>query len=318
MKILGISFGRKGRSCDILVKHALLSAKAVGAQVKFMNTIQMDIGHCRSCAACIIARDQGRQIHCALKDDYALLEEAVLEADAVLVAAPVYAIGPAGQLKNFIDRFGPAHDIAGARAEQENRRALGKPLLDERIFSNKYIGYISVGGAMTRHWVSMGLPGFKMFAASSCWTVVGQMDVWDMGRRAHPVFDGELMEKTAAFGRHLASCDGKLPEEISWFGEEGICPVCHNRLISISPGGRADAVECPLCGIRGTLQIVDGKISVAFSAGEQNRARGKWEGQLEHYNEINAMVGEAIPKLQAHKDDMKGLMIPYETFEDTY
>lgn len=318
MKLLGISFGRKGRSCDILTKHALLAAKALGAQVKFINTIQMDIGHCRSCAACIISRDRGGPIQCALKDDYAVLEDAVLEADAILITAPVYAIGPVGQLKNFIDRFGPAHDIAGASHEQEKRRAGGKPLLDERMFSDKYIGYISVGGAVTHHWVSMGLPGFKMFAASSCWTVVGQMDVWDMGRRANPAFDEALMAKAAAFGRHMAMCDGKKPEEIAWFGDEGICPVCHNRLISISPGERADDVECPLCGIRGTLQIADGKIKVVFGAKEQNRARGKWEGQLEHYNEINSMVAEAIPKLEAHKDSMKTLLAPYETFEDTY
>lgn len=77
-------------------------------------------------------------------------------------------------------------------------------------------------------------------------------------------------------------------------------------------------MECPLCGIRGTLQIADGKIKVVFGAKEQNRARGKWEGQLEHYNEINSMVAEAIPKLEAHKDSMETLLAPYETFEDTY
>ena len=318
MKLLGISFGRKGRSCDIITKQALIAAREQGAEVKFINTVQMNIGHCKSCAACIASRDRGGQIKCAVKDDYEILEEAVLDADAILVAAPVYAIGPAGQMKNFIDRFGPAHDIAGAVYEQEKRKKQGTPLLDERMFSNKYIGYISVGGAITHHWVSMGLPGFKMFAASTCWTVVGQMDVWDMGRRANPAFDNELMEKAAEFGRHMFSCQGKTAEEISWFGDEGICPVCHNRLLSISPGNDADQVECPLCGIRGSLQVTGGKIRMVFDAEDQKRARGKWEGQLEHYNEINSMIGEAIPKLKANESRMKELMAPYETFTDTY
>lgn len=318
MKLLGISFGRKGRSCDIITKQVLLAAREAWAQVKFINTIQMDIGHCKSCAACIAGRDRGGQITCALKDDYQILEEAVLDADAILVTAPVYALGPVGQLKNFIDRFGPAHDIAGAVHEQEKRKAAGAPLLDERMFTRKYVGYISVGGAVTHNWVSMGLPGFKMFAASSCWIPVGQMDVWDMGRRANPAFDAKLMGQAKDFGRHIVLCDGKSPEQVEWFGDEGVCPVCHNRFISIDAGAMADDVECPLCGIHGSLQIVDGKIRVAFSGQEQNRARGRWEGQLEHYNEINSMIEIAIPKLMAHKEDMQELMAPYEGFEDTW
>lgn len=318
MKVLGISFGRKGRSCDIITKQALLEAKKAGAQVKFINTIGMEIGHCRSCAACVIGRDRGGQILCAFKDDYQVLEEAVLDADAILVAAPVYALGPVGQLKNFIDRFGPAHDIAGATHEQEKRKAEGKPLLDERMFQRKYVAYISVGGAVTHNWVAMGLPGFKMFGASTCWIPVGQMDVWDMGRRANPAFDEELMQKAADLGRHIAQCEGKSLEEVEWFGDEGVCPVCHNRFISIDAAASVDDVECPICGIHGQLSVEDGKIRVTFSQKEQNRARGRWEGQLEHYNEINSMVDIAIPKLAAHKDDMKELLAPFEEFADTY
>ena len=315
MKILGISFGRAGKSCDQLTKQALLAAQAAGAEVKFINTIKMDIGHCRSCAACIIGRDTGRQIQCAFRDDYQALEEAILDADGVSVAAPVYALGPVGQLKNFIDRFGPAHDIAGASAEQEKRRAAGTELLDERIFAPKYVAYISVGGAVTRNWTAMGLPNFRMFAASTCWTCVGQLDVWGMGERGMPVFDEGLMDQAAGLGQHMAESIGKAPEDIEWYGEEGVCPVCHNSLISL---GKTTAVECPICGIRGTLSVDGDRVSVSFSEAERKRARGTWGGQMEHYNEICYMVGRSIEKLQAHKDDMAELLKPYVSFRDTY
>lgn len=318
MKVLGISFGRKRKSCDTILKQALIGAREAGADVKFINTIDMTIGHCKSCAACVIGRDRGGQIHCAVKDDYQILEEAMIEADAILVAAPVYALGPVGQLKNLIDRFGPAHDIAGMTAEQEKRKENGTPLLDERLFKRKYVGYISVGGAITHNWVSMGLPGFKMFGASTCWIPVGQMDVHDMGRRGEAVFDTELMETAYGLGKHIVACDGKEMESVEWYGEEGICPVCHNSFISIGTAPDPGKVECPLCGCYGTASMVDGQIKVEFTQEEQDRARGRWAGQQEHYKEICSMVDIAIPKIMAHKDKMPELMKPFDEFVDTY
>ena len=49
MKVLGISFGRKNQRSDVMVKEALFAAKAAGADVQFINTITLDIGHCRAC-----------------------------------------------------------------------------------------------------------------------------------------------------------------------------------------------------------------------------------------------------------------------------
>ena len=49
MKVLGISFGRKNQRSDVLVKEALFAAKAAGADVQFINTLTLNIGHCRAC-----------------------------------------------------------------------------------------------------------------------------------------------------------------------------------------------------------------------------------------------------------------------------
>ena len=68
-----------------------------------------------------------------LKDDYLELENEVLEADGIIVAAPVYSIAPTSQLKNFIDRFSAAHDPE----QQKNRKRIksgATELLDERLF----------------------------------------------------------------------------------------------------------------------------------------------------------------------------------------
>lgn len=155
MKVLGISFGRRNQRSDVMVKEALFAAKAAGAEVQFINTVRMDIGHCRACDYCSRMRDKGEtEIHCCMKDDYHILEEACLEADGIIIGAPVYAVGIVGQFKNFVDRFGPSHDRAALIEENKKRKAEGKPELDPRYFKDRYTGFISVGGAETHNWVS--------------------------------------------------------------------------------------------------------------------------------------------------------------------
>ena len=141
MKVLGISFGRKNQRSDVLVKEALFAAKAAGADVQFINTVALNIGHCRACDYCSRQRDKGEvEIHCCMKDDYHILEEACLEADGIIIAAPVYAVGIVGQFKNFVDRFGPSHDRAALIEENKKRIAEGSglPLHDVNMFINQF------------------------------------------------------------------------------------------------------------------------------------------------------------------------------------
>lgn len=317
MKVLGISFGRKMRCSEIMVKEALYQAKAAGAEVEFIRTVDMNIGHCKGCGACSAVRDRGGQVKCILKDDYLQLEEAILDADGIIIAAPVFSVGITGQLKNFLDRMGAAHDQAALLAEQKKRLDAGKSgdeLLDPRYFKERYVGYISVGGASTQNWVAFGLPMMHLFDFSCRMKVVGQIDAYDQGRKANPVFDSELMEQCAVLGRAVAESVGKPYEEVEWVGEEGTCPVCHCNLLSIKPGGSTE-VECPICGINGELEVKDKKIQVTFSEAERNRARGTLAGLNEHYHEIQGMIKVCVPKLQANKDTLPGMLEKYEKFD---
>lgn len=314
MKVLGISFGRKNQRSDVLVKEALFAAKAAGADVQFINTLTLNIGHCRACDYCSRMRDKGEvEIHCCMKDDYHILEEACLEADGIIIAAPVYAVGIVGQFKNFVDRFGPSHDRAALLEENRKRKEEGKPELDPRYFKGRYVGYISVGGAQTHNWVALGLPMLDLFSFSLCMKCVGHVDAYDQGRTGHPLLDQELMEKCSKLGTAVAQSLGKPYEEVNtWEGEEGVCPVCHNSLLSVTGTTR---VECPICGIWGTLSVNGEKVSVAFSEEEKNRARNTTIGIYEHYNEIQNMIKVCVPKLTAHKEDLEKKMEKYKNFE---
>jgi multimeric flavodoxin WrbA len=316
MKILAISMGRHDHNCDIVAKHTLMAAKELDAEVKFVNTMDMKINHCTGCGACSALRDRGKQIKCVIKDDYLELENDVLDADGIILVAPVYSLAPSGQLKNFIDRFGAAHDLSAATEEQKKRiEAKAEELLDERLFKERYVAYISVGGAHTPNWVSMGLPNMYMFGMSVCMNVVGQLDAYDMGHRTNPLLDAGFLKEVSDLGKHLVNSVGKKREEITWVGDEGVCPVCHNKFISI---GDTTQVECPICGILGELSIQNGKINVEFSEQEQQRARNTMNGLYEHYYELKDMMAVIIPKLQANKNVLPELMKPYKEFESTY
>ncbi len=316
MKVLGISFGRLNQRSDVMVKEALFAAKAAGAEVEFINTVRLNIGHCRACDYCSRCRDKGdTQIHCCMKDDYHILEEACLDADGIIIGAPVYAVGIVGQFKNFVDRFGPSHDRAALLEENKKREAEGKPLLDPRYFKDRYTGYISVGGAQTHNWVSLGLPMLDLFSFSFCMKCVGHVDAYDQGRTGHPLLDPELMKKCGELGKAVAQSLGKPYEEVdTWVGDEGVCPVCHNPLLSIN---KTTDVECPVCGIWGKLSVEGTKVHINWPKEEIARARNTTPGIYEHYNEIQNMIKVCVPKLTANQEAIKQQMEKYIHFDQT-
>ena len=317
MKVLGISFGRKNERCDILVKEALFAAKEAGAEVEFVNTMKMNITHCHACDFCSRQRDNGSvEIGCAFKDGYQELADKYFDCDGVIIAAPVYAVGIVGQFKNFLDRLCPAHDRANIIEENKKRQAQGKELLDPRYLKDRYSGYISVGGAQTHNWVSLGLPMLHLFDFSCCQKCVGHVDAYDQGRTGSPLLDKALMKKCADLGRAVAQSIGKPYEEVNtWVGDDGDCPVCHNRLVSLN--GTTN-VECPVCGIWGELKIEDGKVFVDWPEKEIARARNTLPGIYEHHDEIRNMITVCVPKLMENKEFLDEKIKKYKNFENNW
>ncbi len=317
MKVLGISFGRKNQRSDIMVKEALFAAKEAGADVQFINTIAMRIDHCHGCDYCSRMRDKGEvEIHCCLKDDYHILEEAYLDCDAVIIAAPVYAVGIVGQFKNFLDRLCPSHDRAALIECNKKREAEGKPLLDPRYFKDRFSAYISVGGANTRNWVALGLPMLHLFDFSMLQKCVGHVDAYDQGNTGSPILDRDLMARCASLGTALVNACNHPDQDPGWNGDpdDGVCPVCHCRLLNV---GTTTDVECPICGIWGKIAIEDGKVRVTWSEQEKNRARNTITGIYEHYNEIQNMIKICVPKLTNPDNDalIKKEMERYRNFD---
>ncbi len=317
MRVLGISFGRRMKNCEILVKEALMEAEKAGHEVALIRMIDYDVKPCIGCGGCGNSLDKGGSGRCVIKDDLPLIDEEFLKSDAIIVGAPVYALGPSGQLKQMADRMGPSHDLAFLTMANKQRIAEGKTgdqLLDPRNFKQRYAGLISVGGAVTHNWVSFGLPTMHILCFPSQIKVIDQIDAYGMGSKGSPLLDEDLMERTRRLGRNIVSAVGKPHDEIGWLGDDdGVCPVCHCDLVMLSGTTR---VECPVCGSYGQLSVDGDKVKVTFSEAEQKRSRLYLPGKMEHYNEIKSFSGIAGPKIMAAGDELKRKLKKYEGYRE--
>ena len=308
MNILGISFGKKNANTDILVKEALFGCReaAPDAEIRFVNTCNLNIGRCRGCGACATQLEKGKDNVCIFKDDFQALEEEVRWADAIVLGAPVYVLQPVGQFKDFVDRFSCRHDYSAITYVLDGRRT-GKFPGDpdaypmERL-KKRTVSYVSVGGASTENWTSMGTATLHLFGFPPMMKVMGNYNANAMGLIGNPYIDPELIENMHEMGRRTVK--GYYDDSVEFFQPaskpEGVCPVCHQRMITIMP--KSTKVECPVCGIEGQLRIENDEIKVDFSEEQQNRARGTFKGLREHTVEIQGFGSICGPKIMANKE----------------
>lgn len=315
MKILALSFGRKGQNCDIVAKEALLGAKELGAEIRFINTSNKLIRSCIGCFGCSHSREKGGDGLCVLKDDMRIVEDAILDADGVIIAAPVYSVGPNGQLKCLIDRMGLSHDRAFSDLAKGQIEAAGQEpetVMDMRVFKDRYLGFLAVGGASDEGWTSMALPSMHLLAFSMQMPVVDHFNVFDMNIRVNPALHPDLMERVNRLGRNVAGAVG-APDKytVAWKGDRpGICPACHNDLLKIGDGLN---VECPICGMRGRLSIQNGQVKADFPEEEFQHSRMRYGGVHEHMMEL-LTIEERIPDaVKAKLPDLKGYLARYES-----
>jgi multimeric flavodoxin WrbA len=101
VKVLGISGSpRKGRNTEKLLYLALEAAGEAGASTELISLAELNIRQCVGCNTCV------REKRCPLDDgdDMALVKGKLLEANAVVFAAPSYFGSVPGVMKNAMDR----------------------------------------------------------------------------------------------------------------------------------------------------------------------------------------------------------------------
>jgi multimeric flavodoxin WrbA len=99
MKVLGL-FGspRRGGNTEILLEEALQGAGKEGAEIERLYLSDLDITPCTECHGC----DETGS--CVILDDMQKIYPKLLEADAIILASPIFFYGVTAWAKALIDR----------------------------------------------------------------------------------------------------------------------------------------------------------------------------------------------------------------------
>jgi len=119
VKILGIvGTPIKKGNCQYFLEEALKVTESVGpVETELVHLKDYKIEYCIGCEQCLRRVHKKQQevgfdvipvpikgYNCTIKDDMEILHNKMLEADGILLAAPVYIASLPGQVKTFIDR----------------------------------------------------------------------------------------------------------------------------------------------------------------------------------------------------------------------
>jgi multimeric flavodoxin WrbA len=175
---------RRAGNSSTLAKRVAEGAEAAGAKVESFFLHEMDISPCDACEAC---RDKS-ETDCILEDDMKDLFPKLRQADAIVIASPIYWFTVSAQTKLLMDRW----------------YALGGP--EGHAFKGKRFGIV-LTYADTDPFSSGAVNALRTFqdalnyvGASSIGMVYGS--AWEAGEIKK---NKELMEKAYALGKQLAS-----------------------------------------------------------------------------------------------------------------
>ncbi len=100
-KLLVISASpRRGGNSDALCDEFIKGAKEAGNNVEKIFLKDKKINYCTGCGYCSSHGQSG----CSQKDDMTEILDKMIDADAIVMATPVYFYAMNGQMKTFIDR----------------------------------------------------------------------------------------------------------------------------------------------------------------------------------------------------------------------
>ena len=296
MKLLGISCGRRMGNSEILLREALMGAAELGIETEVLCLLDVDVKPCIGCKVCP-AEITGKE-DCVIKDDAVFVWNKIMDCDGLIISGPVYCLTPPGYLLLIRDRlFGSKSDVAWMMERKKLKAQGEKVFVDERCFKTRPGAFISVGGSVTPDWLSLGLSIFQTMTFSIQLEVIDELMVLGTNIiEGQVLLNDAAMERAHKMGRNVGAVMGKPAAEMKWQGNEmGTCPVCHGNEITIK--GK-NPVQCPICGIYGELQVVNGEIKVIFSEEEKKRSRLTIAGKMEHWDEYHPVEPEKAWALQ--------------------
>lgn len=308
-KILAISGGSKNGTNDQMAKEALMGAKEAGAEIEFINMLDLDLVPCNGCVSCVTGRDgvfAGGSARCIRKDDLRWLEDKIYDSDGVIFVMPIFEKGVPGFFRSFQDRIaGPSHDLGMLTIARDihEKKGGGPGGPDPRAFKQRCATFIGIGGS---DWACRMTADFALFAMVQQWQVIDYM-VFTWAKSL--AMEDERVASIREAGRTIAKMAAN-PSTYKYLGDPGVCANCHSRLMYIADD--AKSVECSVCGIKGELTIEDGKLTYKYPPEQMEHAHNLLPGKIKHVEDIGRMEGKFAAEKQS--DEYKRRAEVYKAF----
>jgi multimeric flavodoxin WrbA len=218
-KILGIiGSPRKLGNSEIVIKE--ISANLTEPhELKLIRLTDFNILPCRGCYQCLFGKGD-----CVLNDDFERVLQAIVDADALIVAAPAYFLGPNSSLKRLLDR--------GLAFYAHIEKNWDKPAVG--------VGIAGIEGK--EGYTLLGVESFlKLIGAEikQCIMVYGALP-------GEIFYNEKNREKAAELAESLFR---PVPEK-----QAPSCPLCGGATFRFLGDNR---VRCMLCSNTGTIQLAD-------------------------------------------------------------
>lgn len=208
-KLLGLvgSYRRTGNS-EIVIKA--IAERMAGWDCSFIRLPALQIKPCKGCYACLMPG-----VMCNINYNMQWLLERLTEADAIIVAAPNYVLGPVGIMKMIADRTLQSFSL-------QSRLKLIKTAVVLTLGREDYRGYSDT--ALVAQVAALGLK-------------VNSVDLFHGTFPGEVVLDKDFDDKISRIAAAL------LNDTQDYSGESNRCPRCFSDLFRMRDGD----IECALC-----------------------------------------------------------------------
>ena len=228
------------------------------------------------------------------------------EADGILVVDPIYESGGSGLFHVLTDRMGPGHDTGMLLMLDGKLKEQGKEGLNPRIFQQKAISFVGIGGS---DWACRVQTDHAMCAMSPAWKIIDN-DFFSWSKDV--IMHDDKIARMQEIGRNLAEA-AKDIAAAKYMGEPGVCPHCQCSNFWLVPG--TTKAVCELCGLEGEVVIEDGAWAFKFDPADEHKAHDTISGKFLHADDIKENEGRLMdlgkdPEFKARKKYYNDLFQP--------
>lgn len=219
----------------------------------------------------------------------------MMDADGIIFSVPIFEKGAAAIFRSLTDRFGPRMDRGNNLAATEIAKQTNGKAPDQRVFKEKVISYIGLGGS---DWTTRIQCDFEMLSLIPMWKTINN-EVFSWSKNV--IMEDEKVTKIHQIGINLAKAAADI-ENAQYLGDEGVCPHCHSRNFYLNDD--STKAVCCLCGIVGEVKIKDGKVKFEFPQEQLEHAHNTMPGKFIHMNDIKNNEGALIEtkKTEAYRE----------------